>query len=469
MSLGRRSGRLAQLLALTASALMPALVLADGLDLRGVGARQIAGAGLPLFDDDPFAQAVDVALPGAASTTVAVAWVSGLSGGGLTMQARPASADVPDAVLTTSPEGGWPDAANKPVPTGQLPSLRPTGAPAADPALAIGATFRLHRRLGVGVLAVLPQGAMVNGTLAYTDERGALFGQGPRWARFDGNDRAPAIAMTVGASPWDGFGFAFGAWMSQTTVAEADTYVSTLGSDDPVPIALQTRVETSLAWRMGVRLGGGARRWLAGLSLQQARGLEIESRSRVTIRGFGDAGPELEQRDTGVVGWVPTRVDAFGRWRGEGWRLAAGLTWRDRPSGASALPEPRIAASVAMGAAWEAVAGAAWSFAWQPAQTGRSNWVDNDVVAGSLGVSWRTERSFGTLRIAAGTRLDWLVARTHDKDASTIPDEVPPLVEPATGAPVAGAEGLQTNNPGYPGYRSEGWIVSTSLTVTLQR
>lgn len=468
MSIGRRGGRLAPLLTLTASALVPLLAYADGLDLRGVGARQIAGAGLPLFDDDAFAQAVDVALPGAASTTVAIAWVSGFSGGGLTMQARPASADVPDAVLTASPEGGWPDPANKPVPTSQLPTAQPTGPPAPDPVLAIAATFRLHRWLGLGVLAVVPQGAMVNGTVGFTDERGALFGQGPRWARFDANNRGPAIAMTLGASPWDGVAFAVGAWLTQSTVAEADTFVSTLGGDDRAPIALRTRVETSLAWRMGVRLGGGARRWLAGLSLQEARGLEIESRSRVTIRGFGDAGPELEQRDAGTVGWVPPRIDVFGRWHGEGWRVAAGLTWRDLGRRFS-MPEPRVGAAVGLGERWEALAGAALNWAWLPEASGRSNVVDNHVLAGSLGLAWHCKRTFGDLRIAAGARLDWMLPRTHDKIWASIPDEVPTLIDPATGVPVEGTEGLQTNNPGFPGFRSEGWIASTSLTVALRR
>ncbi len=387
------------------------------------------------------------------------------------MQARPASADVPDAVLTSSPEGGWPDPANKPVPTSQLPTLRPTGAPAADPALAIAATFRLHRRIGVGVLAVLPQGAMVNGTLAYTDERGALLGWGPRFVRFDPDDAAPAIALTAAAEPWDGLAFAIGTWVSQLTVAEADTYVSTLGGEGSVPIALRTWVVTTFALRLGVRLGGHHRPWTVGASLQQERGLDIFSRSRVTIRGIGDSGPELEQSDSGSIGWVPTRADVYGRWCGDGWRVAAGLTWRDTGVTGAAFPpfEPRVAGSVRVADGWDAVAGASFSPAWLPAQTGRSNRVDNDVVAGSLGLTWRSVRSFGVLRASAGARLDWLLPRTHDKDPASIPDEVPALVDPGTGATVAGTDGLQTNNPGYPGYRSEGWIVSTSLTISLQR
>lgn len=467
---------LAMLAPVLVALLGPATADADGLDFRGGGARQLAGAGLPLFDDDPFAQAVDVALPGAATTTVAVAWLGGGSGGGIALRARPAGADVPESVLGASPSGGWPDPANKPIPTSMLPPTRSAGAPSVGDQLGIGATWRLSPHLALGALAVLPAGPMVQGALSYTDERGAVLGWGPRWVRFDANDAAPALAMTLAASPWDGLAFGIGAWVSQVTVAEADTFVSTLGGDDRVPIALQTRVETSVALRLGVRLGGAHRRWLVGLSLQQERGLEVVSQSRVTIRGIGDAGPELEQRDAGSIGRVPTRADLFARWRGDGWRLAAGLTWRDRDGtpgtageGEIGAFEPRVAASFALAEGWDGIVGAAYSPAWAPAQTGRSNWIDNDTVAGSLGASWRSARSFGVLRVSAGVRLDWLLPRTHDKDPASIPDEVPALVDPGSGATIAGTDGLQTNNPGYPGYRSDGWIVGTSLTVSLQR
>jgi hypothetical protein len=35
------------------------------------------------------------------------------------------------------------------------------------------------------------------------------------------------------------------------------------------------------------------------------------------------------------------------------------------------------------------------------------------------------------------------------------------------GDPLAGAQGLQTNNPGWPGFGSEGWILGATLYVSL--
>ncbi|MET0287092.1 MAG: hypothetical protein ABW352_21590 [Polyangiales bacterium] len=36
-----------------------------------------------------------------------------------------------------------------------------------------------------------------------------------------------------------------------------------------------------------------------------------------------------------------------------------------------------------------------------------------------------------------------------------------------SGRPVEGREGLQTNNPGWPGYSSSGWVSAGGLTLSL--
>jgi hypothetical protein len=46
-------------------------------------------------------------------------------------------------------------------------------------------------------------------------------------------------------------------------------------------------------------------------------------------------------------------------------------------------------------------------------------------------------------------------------------DELPDDAVDARGDPFPGAAGLQTNNPGWPGFGSDGWILGGSLTLTL--
>jgi long-chain fatty acid transport protein len=76
-----------------------------------------------------------------------------------------------------------------------------------------------------------------------------------------------------------------------------------------------------------------------------------------------------------------------------------------------------------------------------PAQTGRTNYVDNDRIGASLSVEYGVSPALVT-------------------------DEVPDDAILA-GEPVVGREGLQTNNPGSPGFSSAGFIGTGALYLTV--
>src|SRR6185503_813334 len=77
-----------------------------------------------------------------------------------------------------------------------------------------------------------------------------------------------------------------------------------------------------------------------------------------------------------------------------------------------------------------------------PDQTGRTNYIDNDRLGGALGFDY-------AFRFLGG--------------------KLPAGIDPVTGVPrpLDGREGLQTNNPGWPGFFSAGWILGGSCHVTL--
>jgi hypothetical protein len=109
-----------------------------------------------------------------------------------------------------------------------------------------------------------------------------------------------------------------------------------------------------------------------------------------------------------------------------------------------------------------------------PAQRGRSSYVDNHrlgVVAGVSGIT----RLLG-VEVRGGFQLQAhrLFARTTAKSpdaAHPVLDEFPdnavdPTVDP--GAFLPEAQGLQTNNPGYPGYASDGWLFGAAITLSAE-
>lgn len=109
-----------------------------------------------------------------------------------------------------------------------------------------------------------------------------------------------------------------------------------------------------------------------------------------------------------------------------------------------------------------------------PDQTGRTNYVDNSRVAFALG--WTEFFKLRKVTIAGGinAQLHYLIKRSVTKDINRpeqdggIVDEFPDsLINPADGQPFASAQGLQSNNPGFPGFSSGGFIVGTGFFVKL--
>jgi long-chain fatty acid transport protein len=103
-----------------------------------------------------------------------------------------------------------------------------------------------------------------------------------------------------------------------------------------------------------------------------------------------------------------------------------------------------------------------------PEQVGRSNYVDNDRVGAFLGGDFDVR--FGTTHLRPGIQFfgDRLIYRYNQKDNALIVDELPnDAINASTGKPVPGAAGLQTNNTGWPGYASQGWVYGGMVTLGL--
>jgi hypothetical protein len=109
-----------------------------------------------------------------------------------------------------------------------------------------------------------------------------------------------------------------------------------------------------------------------------------------------------------------------------------------------------------------------------PEQSGRTNYVDNDRASGAVGAEYHFRLLDSDMRVGVQTQLHHLVAREHQKRPTpTRPDGAnlaPDLVKDELpddaavgGVPISSAAGLQTNNPGWPGFASAGWIIGGSI------
>ncbi len=117
-----------------------------------------------------------------------------------------------------------------------------------------------------------------------------------------------------------------------------------------------------------------------------------------------------------------------------------------------------------------------------PLQTGRSNYVDNSRVGATAAVSydWPIEGWEVTFRFAARAQAHLLLARHQTKIDPTSPkyaggnysqlvvDEwLDGTKDISTDTVIAEARGLQTNNPGWPGFASQGFLLAGSLSLSI--
>ncbi|HNW81767.1 MAG TPA: hypothetical protein PKG52_02640 [bacterium] len=111
-----------------------------------------------------------------------------------------------------------------------------------------------------------------------------------------------------------------------------------------------------------------------------------------------------------------------------------------------------------------------------PAQDGRENYVDNDRLGFSLG--YTEYFHFEKFSIGGGisSSAQWLLARTENKDKSRseedggLVDEFPDDASYYGSADGATAfnnakTGLQTNNPGFPGWKSKGFVMGVGISL----
>lgn len=117
-----------------------------------------------------------------------------------------------------------------------------------------------------------------------------------------------------------------------------------------------------------------------------------------------------------------------------------------------------------------------------PEQSGRTNYVDNHRLSLGGGYSRTWEIGDYSFDTGVGVQFHYLFDRTQNKVAGVaataaapqtgtgksgkVVDEFPESVSDFDGSHLVESDGFQTNNPGYPGYKSGGVLVGAGVWLT---
>lgn len=391
----------------------------------------------------------------------------------------------------------WP---NYPVPTELLQNGRPAssaqGALAARPRQGdgsgrqtftyelIGFTTKLLRdRFALGFVGLIPNSSFTNLRSFYVDEREQYFSNSLHPELYSDRMTALAIAFGAGVSVAPGLSLGVGATLGLRAVVDAPTYVVDAGRLHDILVDTDADVEISLAPHFGLAYLPLSRLRLAA-TLHPPNQAELDASFKFLLANGIEQASSIEF----VHDYVPLRV-------GLGLSLdllqsgdhtltvaasALYATWSDYVDRHGRTPDGAYAWSNTLSptagvryrsASLSAYVDGRFDPTPVPAQTGRTNYVDNDRLSTALGADYHFSWLGTGFTVGAQLQAHWLYLRKQHKRANDgnpdlVIDEVPDGSAIAN-QPIAGIEGLQTNNPGWPGFASSGAVLGGAIRVSL--
>lgn len=355
---------------------------------------------------------------------------------------------------------------------------------------ALGLVDRLAEEVLVfGLYLLVPLESLTRATSFYNDEREQYFTNSVHPELYADRLEAMSVAFGFGSRPIERLSVGVSFTLAFDNVADASTFAPDASRYEELRIHNDVRAKQALTPHFGVALEPVDDLVLtATLHTGQSLGIEAafssflpDGSDQHAVRRFrhhhqpwsAAAGAEYRLR---LRAWHTFAIAAgatFTRWS----------DYRDRhdeqPSGAYAWSDT-LSPSLGLRHAWgntDARLDVTWFPSPAPEQTGRSNYVDNDRVGLAGGVHYRFTLFGARLRAGAQAQAHRLVAREHEKRIppagyagdDLVLDEVPDdaVERLGTSTPVDPRDGLQTNNPGFPGFSSEGWIFAGGASLAL--
>jgi len=349
--------------------------------------------------------------------------------------------------------------------------------------LVLGLVKTLVRdRFTLGLYGMLPVSSFTQAQAFYPDEREALFSNSLHPELY--GDRLTAVSIAFGAAfqilPELSVGAAVSlalssAATSQDYIQDATNY-STLLTNNKVSTTVDVAPTIGVRWRptSWLRIGG---------TIHAPESFDVNT----TIDSTLPTGTESGATQKNVFDWMPWQVALgaeadvvrrgrerlsvvgsinYGFWsqyldrHGDSPSMyGADLAWHDTLSGAVGLRETYRSGRAFL------------DFRYVPSpvpeQVGRSNYVDNDRFGVALGGDVGLHLP-ANIRPGFQVFADRLIPRSNQKNDARVLDELPDgAVFGGTHDPVSGAKGLQTNNPGWPGFSSGGWIWGGTVTISV--
>jgi hypothetical protein len=449
-------------------------VEASPFDLYGAGARGSAMAAQTADAAGAAALYYNVAALTRSSAGVTFGAAVGFDQASILLHDRPAGYDIPNLGSQT--------------PT--IPSeleLRPrsdTNGLGTFYTMTIGAVTNLGtERFRAGMLLAMPVGGAAS--TWFVDERERLFSNRLHWSVIGERARRMDIELGLAWEPLDRISFGAGMTLLPSVRVDNDVYVANPTDQENVDINLTQSTGLDWGFTLGalwevtetIRIGLAYRHdvgfGISGENELQIRGLEDEDEGYPTFQTL-----ELQPNGSPAIASLGGAAD-IGRAT-----VSADLIWtrwsrwvdtHGVHAGFEDTVSPRMGLEYASSDNTDLRLGFGYDPTPVPEQDGRTNHVDNDRFRTSVGARHGFTIADRSLEVSWFLQFHLLPQRETNKrellawpgcgaGVESLCDEVrDDLTDPRTGNPVDGVEGLQTGNPGFPGWVSGGWLAAAGI------
>lgn len=402
---------------------------------------------------------------------------------------RPSGADIPESIYKA-----WqPDAKGelkplgfRPIPTASLGARADEDGGALRSYLTVGINKRLAgEHLALGVLAMLPTSTFQEQSARFPDEREQFFSNRLAHELYGDRLGMMGIVIGLGGEITDWLSWGAGLTMGLSTGTVNPVYVPDAADQANILITTDTGVDTSFSPHLSLALRP-SETVLFTASLHTTKKSETRGTNRLKFWNYDypEGEDAVVQTFRFTNGFDPLTIAigaamTFPVAEGKAWRVGAEARWRQWSGYVDRVSKrPDLAwddtVSVALGGRYE-TGGTAFSLdlGWTPSavpdQAGAENYVDEDRLGVSAGLEADIDILGTKLRGQIGVQVHRLIPRALTKRTDApypVRDEFPDdAVDIYTSERFPEAAGLQTNNPGWPGWTASGWLLGAGVSL----
>jgi long-chain fatty acid transport protein len=407
--------------------------------------------------------------------------------GKIRLKARPDGVDVPPSIYSTLVTG------NKPLPTSALPNLR-SDTDADDNIIyaSIGMVRPLvGKALVFGLHAVMPVQSFLQQKVFFPDEREQYFSNQLHFELLGDRLNVSSISFALGSQLSDWLSVGAGLDVAMTTETKVAIYIPEGSDQSYALLAPDIHTKSKFKPYLASTVHPNQRcSVVVTLHLPAVNEMHGQNDIRFWNYLYKEGQNSVRQTYTISQGSEPLRLAIGGSYSGprrpDGripWEIGLqilGERWSEYYNRQGDHPQgdwhDTINFALGGGFLWRErhiTFDIGYSPSPVPDQTGRTNYVDNTRLLASAGIEGPVTFLGRDLEASLTLFGMLLLPRSVTKDpyaANPVLDEYPDTaIDIRTGLPATDTAGLQTNNPGYPGWKSSGFVVGAGATFRIAR